>query len=243
MDLSSDEVEGLTCKIPVLLQKWHTASSTVTPWAANSSSRGLLGTRLPEIAGVAFGDSYGPSLYSVCLLSHYVISEPRNAKVGCRGSSFVLNLDNYSEDPPGNFGHSLDLEVTTEKLWSKTLFLWGVVGPRAKPCELRCLSPWLGLQAWLAGCANKGADSFLFLPLAGPLTSALLTKWWKLLLIGHWVCDSCAIVSPGLRRDTRSYPSQSGLSDSLLLRGLSSYDFSWRPAAFLKFRKLFQPLL
>lgn len=62
LDLNSDEVEGLSWKIPVLFQKWPTVSSTVTPWAANSSSRRLLGTRLPEITGVAFGDSYGPSL-------------------------------------------------------------------------------------------------------------------------------------------------------------------------------------
>lgn len=93
---------------------------------------------------------------------------------------FVLNLDNYFEDPPGNFGHCLGIEVTTEKrLLSKTVSLGY--------CRAKSLSPWLGLQAGLAGCANKGADSFLFLPLAGPLTSALLTKWWKLLLTGHWV--------------------------------------------------------
>lgn len=45
---------------------------------------------------------------------------------------FVLNLDNCSEDPPGDFGHYLGLEVMTEKkLPSKTLLLWDVVGPRA----------------------------------------------------------------------------------------------------------------
>lgn len=94
---------------------------------------------------------------------------------------FVLNLDNYSEDPPGNFGHCLGFEVTTEKrLLSKTASLGC--------CRAKSLSPWLGLQAGLAGCANKGADSFfLFLPLAGLLTSALLTKSCKLLLTGHWV--------------------------------------------------------
>lgn len=51
LDLDSDKVEGLSWKIAVLFQKWHTASSTVTPWAVNSSSWGLLGTRLPEILG------------------------------------------------------------------------------------------------------------------------------------------------------------------------------------------------
>lgn len=44
---------------------------------------------------------------------------------------FVLNLDDCSEDPPGNFAHSLGLEVTTEKLPSKTSLLWDAVGPRA----------------------------------------------------------------------------------------------------------------
>lgn len=59
-------------------------------------------------------------------------------------------------------------------------------------------------MAGLARWANKGADSFfLFMPLAGPLTSALPTKWWKLLLTDH-MGDSCAVVSPGLRRGTRS---------------------------------------
>lgn len=69
LDLNSDETEGLSWKTHVLSQKRHTASSTVTPWAANSVSLGLLGTRLPEILGQYLEISTGLA-YSVCLLSH-----------------------------------------------------------------------------------------------------------------------------------------------------------------------------
>lgn len=57
-------------------------------------------------------------------------------------------------------------------------------------CRAKSQTLWAELSestARLAGCVNKGADFFFFLSLAVSLSSAYLTKRWKLLLTGHWV--------------------------------------------------------
>lgn len=83
LDLNSDEVEGLSWKTHALCQKWHTASSTVTPWAANSVSLGLLGQGYLQYWG---GIWRLVLVQPVVLLavSHHVTPEPWNVKVGCR---------------------------------------------------------------------------------------------------------------------------------------------------------------
>lgn len=101
LDLNSDKVEELSWKTlsffsrgPPLLPLCHNGllpqvSPTVT------------GNQSTCNAGVAFGGSRWPCVWSLLALSHHVTPEAWSVKVG-RWCWAVLNLAKRSEDPPGN---------------------------------------------------------------------------------------------------------------------------------------------